>query len=280
MFKKRIPNNQIFKYLKVHGTSRDRPNEPYGKGELMSVLVVGASGATGRLLVDQLLDRGLNVKAIVRSPERLPEGLRKRERLTLIQAGILDLGDEEMSSLVSGCTAVASCLGHHITLKGLFGPPRRLVADAVRRLCEAIRVNQPEHPVRFVLMNTTACMNPDLGETRSRAERCVFSILRRMLPPHADNEAAAGYLQAEIGQSDGMIEWVAVRPDGLTDEDTVTQTVVVPSPVRSPVFNAGKTSRINAAHFMADLITNDGFWERWKGKMPVIYNASSLKNGG
>lgn len=41
----------------------------------MRVLVVGGSGATGRLLVRQLLDRGLSVRAIVRSPERLIEAL-------------------------------------------------------------------------------------------------------------------------------------------------------------------------------------------------------------
>lgn len=33
----------------------------------MFVLVVGASGATGRLLVEQLLEQGETVKAIVRS---------------------------------------------------------------------------------------------------------------------------------------------------------------------------------------------------------------------
>lgn len=38
---------------------------------------------------------------------------------------------------------------------------------------------------------------------------------------------------------------------------------------------AGETSRINVAHFMADLITDDGLWSRWKGQMPVIYNQRS-----
>lgn len=32
------------------------------------------------------------------------------------------------------------------------------------------------------------------------------------------------------------------------------------------------TSRINVAHFMADLITDDDTWRRWKGRMPVIYD--------
>ncbi|WP_223883372.1 NAD(P)H-binding protein [Arenibacter lacus] len=39
----------------------------------MRILVVGASGATGRQLVAQLLAKGNNVKVVVRSPEKLPE---------------------------------------------------------------------------------------------------------------------------------------------------------------------------------------------------------------
>ena len=34
---------------------------------------------------------------------------------------------------------------------------------------------------------------------------------------------------------------------------------------------------INVDHFMADLIINDDVWNKWKGKMPVIYNRVSLK---
>ena len=39
----------------------------------MTILVVGASGATGKLLVEGLLEQKHVVKAIVRSPDRLPE---------------------------------------------------------------------------------------------------------------------------------------------------------------------------------------------------------------
>ncbi len=63
-----------------------------------------------------------------------------------------------------------------------------------------------------------------------------------------------------------------MRPDGLTNEDRVTKFTVHPSPTRSPLFDAGKTSRINVAHFMAELIFDDALWAAWRGKMPVIYN--------
>ena len=47
---------------------------------MKTILVVGATGATGRRLTEQLLLRGHHVKAIVRSPEKLPEALRGQIR--------------------------------------------------------------------------------------------------------------------------------------------------------------------------------------------------------
>ncbi|MCB0587530.1 MAG: NAD(P)H-binding protein, partial [Phaeodactylibacter sp.] len=69
----------------------------------MTILVVGASGATGRLLVEQLLNRGHCVKAIVRSSEKLPPSLKAHAGLSLVCASILELSDEEMAGHVSGC---------------------------------------------------------------------------------------------------------------------------------------------------------------------------------
>ena len=238
----------------------------------MAVLVVGASGATGRLLVQGLLGRGCEVRAVVRSPESLPDAIRNHPLLSIVQASLLDLSDDEMTQLVSGCTAVASCLGHNLTFKGMYGSPRRLVTDATRRLCEAVRATRPQVPVRFVLMNTAGNSNRDLGEPVSFGQRCVVGLVRLLVPPHADNEMAADYLRTKVGAGDGAIEWVVVRPDSLINEDDVTGYDVHPSPTRSAIFNAGKTSRVNVAHFMADLITEDGVWGRWKGQMPVVYN--------
>lgn len=243
----------------------------------MNILIVGATGATGRLLVEQLLDRGQFVKVIVRSPDRLPEALRNHDNLSVIHASVLDLSDAEMAEHVKGCDAVASCLGHNMSLKGIYGHPRRLVTDATRRLCNAIKANRPEEVTKFVLMNTTGNRNRDLDEPISFAQKCVIGLLRLLLPPHVDNEQAADYLRSKIGQNDALIEWVAVRPDNLLNEDDVTEVEVHPSPTRSAIFDAGQTSRINVAHFMAELITDDDTWQTWKGQMPVIYNKASAQ---
>ncbi len=240
----------------------------------MTTLVVGASGATGRLLVEQLLNRGQNVRVIVRSPDKLPEVLTNHDNLSVISASVLELSDAEMSQHVSGCRAAASCLGHNMNLKGLYGHPRRLVTDATRRLCNAIKANKPEESTKFVLMNTAGNSNRDLHEPISFGQKCVIGLLRLLLPPHLDNEKAADYLRTKIGRHDGAIEWAAVRPDHLIDEDQVTAYEVHASPMRSAIFDAGLTSRINVGHFMADLITDDDTWNKWRGQMPVIYNTT------
>jgi hypothetical protein len=139
----------------------------------------------------------------------------------------------------------------------------------------AIKANRPQAPARFVLMNTAGNSNRDLDEPLSFAEKMVIGLLRLVLPPQADNEEAADYLRTMIGQDDPVIEWAAVRPDSLVNEDMVSDYTVHPSPTRSAIFNSGQTSRINVGHFMAELITDDVTWDRWKGQMPVIYNETS-----
>ena len=238
----------------------------------MTILVVGASGATGRKLIEQLLIKGHQLKAVVRSPEKLPDSWKNNDRVKIIPASILDLSDNEMMKLTLDCHSIASCLGHNINWKGIYGQPRMLVTDTTRRLCNAIEANKPERPIKYVLMNTTGNRNRDLNEPISFLQKCVIGLLRLLLPPHLDNEKAADYLRTQIGQNNQIIEWTAVRPDGLVDENEVSDYEIHPSPTRSAIFNAGKISRINVGHFMASLINDDNLWNKWKGQMPVIYN--------
>jgi hypothetical protein len=238
-----------------------------------NILVVGASGATGRLLVEQLLQKGHHVKAIVRSASKIPKSTIAHHHLDLIIASLLDLTIEEMAQHTWGCQAIACCLGHNLTWKGIYGEPRKLVTESVRRLCKSVDINN-QGEVKFVLMNTTGCSNPELDEPISIVQKIVIGLLRLLLPPHVDNEQAVNYLRNSIGKDHPVVKWVAVRPDSLIDNEKVSDYEVFPSPTRSAIFDAGKTSRINVANFMAELIDNRELWEQWQGQMPVIYNKS------
>lgn len=241
----------------------------------MATLVVGATGATGRLLVQELLARGQEVRALVRAPEKLPQAVRDHPGLTAVQGSILGMDDAELTRAMAGCRTVASCLGHTMSLGGVFGPPYRLVTEATRRLCRAMGEKDPGQPGRFVLMNTAANRGPLTGEAVPWAEAAVLGALRVLMPPHRDNERAAAYLRQGAGNEDGAPQWVVVRPDTLVDRAQVSDYVVHPSPTRSPIFDPGRTSRINVAHFMAELIEDSGLWAQWQGRMPVIYDVGA-----
>lgn len=238
----------------------------------MTTLVVGASGATGKLLVEQLLESGQRVKIIVRETSRIPDSWNNKAQLEIIKGNLTEIPLEELSGHIAGCQALASCLGHTMSLKGIYGKPRKLVTDSVSLLCNAIEKNAPEKPVKFVLMNTTGNRNRDLNEPISVGERIATGLLRLLLPPHPDNEKAADYLRTKVGQNNPLVEWAVVRPDTLIDEENVTEYSLHKSPVRSALFNPGKTSRINVANLMSRLITDENLWTDWKGQMPVIYN--------
>lgn len=79
-------------------------------------------------------------------------------------------------------------------------------------------------------------------------------------------------MRAAIDNRGPTIEWVAVRLDSLVDAVAVTEYDLHPSPIRSPIFNTGKTSRINVAHFITHLMTDSDFWNTLNRKMPVICN--------
>ena len=223
-------------------------------------------------MVEQLLEKGKSVKVIVRSTEKLPDAIIKNEQLTIIESSILDMTATELKKHVEGCCAVVSCLGHNLTFSGIFGHPRRLVKDSVKHLSDAITLASSNEPVKFILMNTTGNQNLLADEKVSISHKLVVDLLRVLLPPHADNEEAARYLQSNFDSKQQVIEWVAVRPDTLTNEVEVSKYDAVSSPTRSAIFDAGQTSRINVAHFISQLILNDCTWSQWKNQMPVIYN--------
>jgi len=237
----------------------------------MTTLVVGATGATGKLLVKQLLIMGQKVKLIIRPTAKIPDTWKNNNKVSIIKANIAEVSVDEMVHYLTDCQSVASCLGHNITFKGVFGKPRKLVTNAVELICTAIMINSHEKPIKFVLMNTTGNRNRDLNEPISFGEKLLMGLIRLLLPPQPDNEQAAEYLRTNIGHNDATIEWTAVRPSSLIDEEQTSEFEIFPSPVRS-ILDDGQISRINVGHFMADLITNNELWNSWKGQMPVVYN--------
>lgn len=238
-----------------------------------TVLVVGATGRTGGRVVRRLLQRGARVRAIVRSAARLPAGVATDPAFSCLEADLLSLGEADLVSQVRGCDAVVSCLGHTISLAGVFGPPRALVTDAVRRLCRAVEASGPHEPVRLVLMSSVSVDRPGAVEPRrGRLDGLVLWLLRGSVPPARDNQRAADFLHREIGTRHPRLEWVCVRPDTLV-EGEVTRYAVHETLV-SGLFKPDHSRMANVAHFICELVEDPGTWRTWAGKLPVVVDAT------
>jgi len=235
-------------------------------------MVLGATGATGSLVVAQLLKANVEVIAIVRSAENLPVNILGSMSVQIVEAEISQVSNDELALMINECNTVISCLGHNLTFKGIYGHPKRLVTQAIEKVYQALQLLPSKKRIKFILMNTTGNRNRDIPEIVPVSQRLVIAIIRKLIPPHRDNELAADFLRQKVGQNNSLLEWVIVRPDGLSDENEVSAYEIHTSPTRNVIFDAGTTSRINVANFMARLVSDDVLWFHWKGKMPVIYN--------
>lgn len=238
-----------------------------------TVLVVGGTGRTGQRVVRQALDRGLFVRAIVRTARKLPPEVADNPNLTVIEASLLALSDDELRRHLDGCAAVVSCLGHVISLKGIFGPPHDLVTRATTHLCRAIEALQPAAPIKLVLMSSVSVHRPGgLDARRGSFERAFLRVLRGVLPPARDNQRAADFLRGAIGPDHAFVQWVAVRPDSL-QEGEVSDYALHEGLVNG-LFSPGSTTMANVAHFMGELVVDPTTWADWKGKLPVIIDVA------
>lgn len=241
-----------------------------------TVLLVGGTGRTGRRVLQQLLGRGISVRTIVRSGGKLPPDVARNPNLAVIEASLLSLRDEELQRHLRGCDAVISCLGHVLSLKGIFGPPRDLVTRATTRLCRGVEALQPPAPVKFILMSSVSVNRPDgLDTRRGSFETAFLWMLCAALPPAKDNQRAADFLLEKIGPNNAYVQWAVVRPDSLL-EGEVSEYALHEGLVNS-LFAPGSTNMANVAHFMCELVTNPKMWADWKAKLPVIINASSKR---
>jgi nucleoside-diphosphate-sugar epimerase len=236
------------------------------------VLLLGASGRTGRYVLDRLIERKIKTRILIRNHTTLPARILENPDIDVIRGSIRSFDPIAMQDLVRDCRVIVSCLGHRITFKGIFGRPRDLVFGALKGFCAAINEQKSDSPVQIILMSTTACTNKRLCEKNRLIEKLIFSLLFVLLPPHRDNVRAANHLIKDIGKNDPRIEWVQIRPDTLIEGDHRTSYDVFASPTKSPIFHPGHTKRINVAHFMVELITNEDQWKTWSYKTPVLYD--------
>lgn len=246
--------------------------KPLSGLEPPAVLLLGGTGRTGGRALEQLIERGFAVRAIVRSRDKLPRGSVESPNLTVIEASLPSISDGELQRHLVGCQAVVSCLGHVVSLRGVFGPPHDLVTRAVTHVCRQIEALAPSSPVKLILMSSVSVHGPrGCDARRGSFERAFLSVVRAAVPPAKDNQNAADFLRQDIGLTNAFVEWVIVRPDSLLVGDV--SEYVLNGELTHSIFAPASTRMANVAHFMCELVARPTLWAEWKGKLPVITDA-------
>jgi nucleoside-diphosphate-sugar epimerase len=242
------------------------------------VLLLGATGRTGGHVLTQLLERGLPVRVVVRSADRLPAAAVGSPLLTVVTADLSELTAPQWQGLLEGCDTVISCLGHRTNPRGIFGPPRDLLRRAVRNVAAAVAASPRTSPVRLILMTSVSVNQPDHADTRRGfGQRAFLRVLGALIPPTRDNQRAADHLARELGSDDPGLQWVVVRPDTLTEGDV--SGYAVHDGIVASLFRPDHTRMANVAHFMCELTTDTQAWQRRRGGMPVIVDAEDSPAG-
>ena len=151
----------------------------------MNLLVIGATGRTGRLVTAQAIDRGHSVTALVRTPS-----LRPKKRLNVISGDPRRL--EDLLAALPGHDAVISCIGQT-------GPGNpRLVTEAASVMLAAMDRLQVKRYVALSGGLLFPSFNP------------AVLVLRVML---AKRLADARAMEKVVCASN--VEWTIVRPPHL-----------------------------------------------------------------
>jgi uncharacterized protein YbjT (DUF2867 family) len=205
------------------------------------ILILGATGLTGRHIVSQALARGYDVTVLVRSPEKAAD-------MKGAKNVVGDARDEKvLRQAVKGRDAVISALGTPAS-------PFRdvtLLSTATRALVSAMKA---EHVSRLVAI-TGMGAGDSAGHGGFLFDNLIFPLLLRKA--YADKNRQEAIIR------DSGLDWTIVRPTVLNNKprhDTI-QTLTDLSQ-----FRGGSISRENVATFVLDQVTTD----LWLHKLPLI----------
>lgn len=163
----------------------------------MRLAIFGASGRTGRHLVEQALAAGHAVTVLVRDPARLEI---QNPRLTVIQGDIQDVA--RVAEAVQGAEAVVSALG----------PTSNRPAFEVSRGMDHLLAAMRAHNVRRLIVSAGAGVrDPQDQPTLLHA---FFGALVQVLTPNAYQDMLQ--VVEKVRASDR--EWTVVRVPRLSDD--------------------------------------------------------------
>jgi uncharacterized protein YbjT (DUF2867 family) len=205
------------------------------------ILVLGATGGTGRLIVKKALARGFEVRALVRSPA-------KASGLEGAEVFIGDARDEAvLRKALQGMDAVVSSLGTPVS------PFREVtvLSSATSALVKAMKAAG----VSRLACITGIGAGDSAGHGGFVFDRLILPVLLRKV--YADKNRQEAIVR------DSGLDWVLVRPSVLNDKPAKNE---VRALTDLSGFHGGTIARANVANFVLDQVRTD----TWLGRSPLI----------
>lgn len=198
------------------------------------VAVLGATGRTGRLLLAQARERGLEVNALARVPAALGD---LRGAAKVVEGSAIDPGAVER--VVAGCSAVLCAIGQ------AKDSPDDLLKRATLNMVDAMEKLGVR---RLVILSNTAIEDPT--DSPPLVQRMLRVALAAMNGKLTQDSAGAAEVLARSG-----LDWTLVRAPILTNGPKTGRYRVGPLTKGMPL----KVSRADVAEFMLSCAVDGKF---------------------
>ncbi|KQW01437.1 NAD(P)H-binding protein [Streptomyces sp. Root369] len=212
----------------------------------MRITVFGATGGIGRLVVQQLLDDGHQVTAVVRTPAKLPL---THSHLTVVTGQLTD--HQAVEQAVSDADAVISALGPSLK-RSTTGTQ---VTDGTRTIVQAMEAHKV---TRFIGLATPSLADP---QDRPHWKHKVLPVAAALMFPNALAELK-GMTEAVTGSG---LDYTIARISNPTNKPATGR-------IRSGFLGHDKVastmSRADIAAFLVAQLTDS----RYRRAMPAISN--------
>ena len=212
----------------------------------MNIVVFGANGGTGRLLVRQALDAGHTVTAVTRHPDTFTlgaDGTLANEKLTVLAADVHD--PNAVDRAVSGHDVVLSALGVPYGRK-----PITVYSVGITNIIAAM----DRHGIRRLVCVSSSATDPATRYHDTGGGLIFEKVLKPFITKTLGKQLYADMLRMERLVQASDLDYTIVRPSGLFETPAVTE--YVDAEIELP---ERFTSRADLAAFMLRLGEGDEY---------------------